>query len=108
VAAQREVRGIHVDETLIEYAVKLTEATRLHPDLVLGASPRASLSLVIAAQARSYLDGLAYVLPDTLKHLAILVLRHRLILKPQSILGGKTADHIVRDILEQVELPLAV
>jgi MoxR-like ATPase len=107
-AAQREVRGIHVDETLIEYAVKLTEATRLHPDLVLGASPRASLALVISAQARSYLDGLAYVLPDTMKQLAVPVLRHRLILKPQSILGGKSSGHIIRDILEQVELPLAV
>ncbi|MGI8905616.1 MAG: AAA family ATPase [Candidatus Sumerlaeaceae bacterium] len=108
VAAQHEVRAIHVDDTLIEYAVKLTDTTRLHPDLVLGASPRASLALVVASQARSYLEGLAYVLPDTMKQLAIPVLRHRLILKPQSMLGGKTAEHIIRDILEQVELPLAV
>lgn len=106
--AQQEVRGIHVDETLIEYAVKLADTTRMHPDLVLGASPRASLALVVSAQARSYLEGMSYVLPDVLKQLAIPVLRHRLILKPQSILGGKTADHIIREILEQVELPLAV
>lgn len=105
--AQLAARGVHVDETIIDYAVRLVDATRGHPDLVLGASPRASLSLVVAAQARAYLDGLQYVLPDAIKQLALPVLRHRLILKPQSMLGGKTADDLIQDLLGRIELPLS-
>jgi len=106
VAAQQAARAIHVDETVIDYAVRLVDSTRVHPDLILGASPRASLSLIIAAQAMALLRDREYVLPDDVKDLARPVLRHRLVLKPQSMLGGKTADDLIQALLARVELPL--
>jgi len=104
--ARQEAARIHIDDTLVEYAVRLAEGTRNHPELLLGASPRASLSLVRAAQANSLLNGRDYVLPDTLKLLAPAVFAHRLVLKPHAALGGKTAIHLVRDLLDRVSLPL--
>lgn len=103
-AAQRAVRTVYIDDTLLDYTVRLCESTRRHPDLILGASPRASLSLVLAAQASTWLEGREYVRPDTVKNLAGPVLRHRLILKPQSMLAGRTADAVVMELLDSVEL----
>jgi MoxR-like ATPase len=106
IQAQQQVREIHVDESIVEYAVRIAEATRQHPDLILGASPRASLALVTASQAYSYGAGSEYVLPDTIKRLAKPVLRHRLILKPQSMISGKTSDQVIDDLLTSVEVPI--
>jgi MoxR-like ATPase len=106
VEAQRAVRRIHIDETVIAYAVRIADATRNHPDLILGASPRASLALVTAGQALAFIGGFQHVLPDIIKRLAAPVLRHRLILKPQSLIGGKTPDMVIGELLESVELPL--
>ena len=104
--AMAAVRALHVDETLVEYAVRIVEATRSHSDLILGASPRASLALVTASRAMAWLRGARYVTPDDMKRLAAPVLRHRLMLKPQATLGGRTADALVAELLETVELPL--
>lgn len=104
-AARRAVRTVYVDDTLLDYAVRLAEATRSHPELILGASPRASLALVVASQALTWLEGRDYVRPDTLKVLAAPVLRHRLVLKPQAILAGRTADRIIAELLDSVEVP---
>lgn len=104
-AARRAVRTVFVDDTLLDYAVRLAEATRAHPELILGASPRASLALVAASQALTWLEGRDYVRPDTLKVLAAPVLRHRLVLKPQALLAGRTADRIITELLDTVEVP---
>ncbi len=102
----RAVWDIHVDETLEDYIVRLVQATRQHPDLALGASPRGSLALFKTSQALAAVRGRDYVVPDDVKTLLPLTLTHRLLLKPESALRGRTAAHIVREILDQVELPL--
>jgi MoxR-like ATPase len=98
---------VHVDDTVEGYIVRLVQATREHPDLALGASPRGSLALFKTAQALAALQGRDYVLPDDVKRMAPLTLTHRLLLKPESALRGRTPAQIVQEILEKVELKLA-
>jgi MoxR-like ATPase len=101
-----QVWDIHVDQTVEVYIVRLVQATRQHPDLALGASPRGSLALFKTSQALAALRGRDFVLPDDVKTMMPLTLTHRLLLKPESALRGRTAAQIVREILEQVELAL--
>ncbi len=75
---------VHVDDSLRRYIVALVEATRHHPDLALGASPRGSLALFRAAQARAAIQGRDYVLPDDIQAIAALTLPHRCIVRPES------------------------
>ena len=105
-ALQPLVAAVHVDETVETYILNLVHATRAHPDLVLGASPRGSLALYKAAQAFAAIHGRDYVLPDDVKHLAPYMLEHRLIVRPESQLRGRTASHVVADVLERVEISL--
>ncbi len=105
-ALGRLVWEVHVDDTLHTYLVRLVTATRSHPDLALGVSPRGSLAFFKAAQAYAAIQGRSHVLPDDLKHLAPYALPHRLILKPDAILRGKTPASILNDILAQTTLDL--
>jgi MoxR-like ATPase len=100
------VTDVHVDETLERYVLALVGATREHPDVSLGASPRGSLALYKTAQAYAALRGRDYVQPDDVKLLAPFTLAHRLILKPESQLRGRTGVGIVDEILDGVELKL--
>jgi MoxR-like ATPase len=102
----RDAWDVHVDDTVEDYMVRLVQATRQHPDLSLGASPRGSLALFKTSQALAALRGRDYVLPDDVKTMVPLTLTHRLLLKPESALRGRTAAQIVREILESVELAL--
>jgi len=95
---------VHVDDTLRDYIVRLVDATRQHPDLLLGASPRGSLALYRSSQALAALRGRSFVLPDDVKLLAPLALAHRCIVQPESALRGRTAPAIVNDLLAQVAL----
>jgi len=97
---------VHVDATLQDYIVALSEATRSHPDLSLGVSPRGSLALLKAAQAFAAISGRDYVIPEDVKTLAPLTLSHRLILNPEAELRGRTAHTILSDILERTPLDL--
>ncbi len=106
VALIPSVWEIHVDETVEDYIVRLVQATREHPDLALGASPRGSLALYKTAQALAALRGRDYVLPDDVKTMAPLALTHRLMVKPESVLRGQNATSVLRQILANVELPL--
>jgi len=103
---QQEVWEVHVDETVQDYILRLVEATRRHPDLALGASPRGTLALFKAAQALAALQGRDYVLPDDVKRLAAPVLEHRLIVAPESSLKGRTAESVMRDILQETALDI--
>ncbi|MGE5140157.1 MAG: AAA family ATPase [Rudaea sp.] len=103
----REVWEVHVDETVEDYIVRLVQATRDHPDLALGASPRGSLALFKTAQAFAALRGRDYCLPDDVKTMAPLTLTHRLVVKPESALRGQTPAAVLAGILHSVELPLA-
>lgn len=95
-----------VADSVSDYIVALVHATRSHPDLALGASPRGSLALYRGAQVRAVLQGRDYVLPDDVQVLAPLVLPHRCIVRPDSALRGRTAEQIIAGLLESVPLDL--
>jgi MoxR-like ATPase len=105
-ALQKRVWDVNVDVTLQDYIVTLAEATRDHPDLSLGVSPRGSLALLKGAQALAAIRGRDYVTPDDIKILVPLTLAHRLILQPEAELRGQTADLILQDVLEKTPLDL--
>ncbi|UCC63515.1 MAG: MoxR family ATPase [Anaerolineae bacterium] len=103
---QRQVWEVHVDDTVRDYIVRLVQATREHPDLALGASPRGSLALFKAGQALAALRGRDFVLPDDVKPLVRPALAHRLIVRPESALRGRTADLVLDDLAKKVPLEL--
>lgn len=105
-ALRAETRRVHVDAEVSEYAVRLVGATRRHPEVLVGGSPRASLALVRLGQAQALLGGESYVVPDAIKQLAAPVLRHRLILRPQARISGLQADQVIADVLSAVDVPL--
>lgn len=101
-----KVWQVHVDDSVRRYIVALVQATRRHPDLALGASPRGSLALYRGAQARAAVRGRDYVLPDDVQALAPLALPHRCIVKAESGLRGRTAREVIDELLEKVSLDL--
>ncbi len=105
---QRAVRAVHVAQGIVEYVVLLVQATRAHPEVLLGASPRSMLALTHTAQARAIAEGRSYVLPDDVKTLAPNVLAHRLILKAHGETGVGRSVELVRSVLDQVPVPLGI
>jgi MoxR-like ATPase len=104
---QEAVRQVRVDDTLADYMLDLIGATRQHPDVYLGGSTRASLSLYRAAQALAVVEGRSFVVPDDIKRLAGPVLAHRILLRSARQGGsGDAAEGIVRDILAQTPVPV--
>ena len=101
---QSAVKEVYVDQAVAEYIVRLSTATREHPDVYLGASPRGSINLYRASQALAALDGRDYVIPDDVKQLAVAVLAHRLIVKSQASLREIDPDAIVREVVGQVAI----
>jgi MoxR-like ATPase len=95
-----------VDATLQNYIISLVAATREHPDLSLGASPRGSLALLKGAQALAAIRGRDYVVPEDIKVLMPLTLAHRLILTPDAELRGRTSQLILEGVLEKTPLDL--
>jgi MoxR-like ATPase len=104
---QQQVRQVHVVESMRRYILNLVHATRDHPALALGASPRGSLALFRAGQALATLRGRDFVIPDDIKHVAVACLAHRMMMNPENALGGETTAGVVRDLLKQVEVPIA-
>ena len=100
------VTDVHVDPSLEGYILAIVRATRSHPDLALGASPRGSLALYKTAQALAGLRDRDYVIPDDVKLLAPLTLTHRLIVKPESQLRGLTGERILEEILDRTALDI--
>ncbi|NEN83169.1 AAA family ATPase [Paenibacillus elgii] len=106
VSLQKEARAVHVDDTIKQYIVQLAAATRSHPDVSLGASPRASVALMRASQAQAFMKGRSYVIPDDVKELAVPVLAHRLTLAPSALLSGRQAEALVASIVASAPLPV--
>jgi MoxR-like ATPase len=104
-ACQRAVRAVHADEKVNRYIVQVIQATREHPDLSLGGSPRASMALLHCAQAFAAVQGFDFVMPDDVKQMAHHVLVHRLIVRPESRLRKKTAAGTLEEILNRVPVP---
>ncbi|HSH21173.1 MAG TPA: MoxR family ATPase [Candidatus Caenarcaniphilales bacterium] len=101
---QAGVREIYVDSSISDYIVRLVHATRTHPDVYLGASPRGSLALYRAGQAFAALNGRDYVIPDDVKGLAVPALAHRLIVKTAATVRDIDSGFIVRELLETVPI----
>lgn len=100
----RQLWDIHVDETVRDYIISLVFATRRHPDLLLGVSPRGSHALYRSAQAYAALQARDYVLPDDVKRLATPVMAHRCLIHPESALRGVTVEEIMSGIIREAPL----
>jgi len=105
-ALQRLVWEVHVEDSLQDYIVRLVTATRQHRDLALGASSRASLALFKTAQALAALRGRDHVLPDDIKALVTATLAHRLIVRPEAELRGRTSASVLNEVLQNTPLGL--
>jgi MoxR-like ATPase len=105
-AMQQQVREIRVETSVRHYVVNVCRATRVHEDLELGASPRATMALYRTCQALAAIRGREYVLPDDVKFLAPYVLTHRLIIAPQTRLRGRKPEDIIRDVVNTVTVPV--
>jgi MoxR-like ATPase len=99
------VKDVHVDQAIGEYVVDIVGATRGHPALVAGSSPRGSLALMRASQAAAYVRGEAFVRPHVVKRMAPFVLSHRVMLHPQVRISGTTTEKVIAEILNRVPVP---
>lgn len=102
---QQLVKEIVVEQNLLEYIAKIIVNTRENQFLYLGASPRASLALLTASKAFAAIRGRDFVTPEDIKEASFAVLRHRIIVSPEREMEGLTADEIIRQILESIEVP---
>lgn len=105
VELRKTVSAVTAGEPILDYIAKLVRKTRDNRMLVLGASPRASIWLLLGSKAQAALEGRNFVIPDDVKRLAAPVLRHRLILRPEAEIEGVTADRVVESTLAEVEVP---
>ncbi len=105
IEAQDAVKEVYVDELVKEYIVNLVASTREQDDVYLGASPRGSLALYRASQARALLEGRNYVIPDDIKVLAPVTLAHRIIMSPSARMKGITSLSIIDELLRQLPVP---
>lgn len=100
-----EIQSVEVNDGIINYITSIIRATRNSPSLILGASPRASISLLLVAKTYAAINGRNFVIPEDVKELALPVLRHRIIVKPEAGIDGVTNDEAIMSILAKVEVP---
>ncbi len=109
VAIQQAVRRVAVDEALVDYALAIVARTRAHEDLSLGVSPRGALALYRAAQARAFIEGRGYCLPDDFQSLVLPVFAHRCVVNSRyswTLKRGEQAEAILREIIDSIPVPL--
>ncbi len=99
-------RQVHVADALQRYIVEIASATRTHPDIYLGASPRASIMMLRAARAMAASNGRDYVIPDDVKTLAVPVLAHRVIAAADAAMAGRSTEAILTELLQEVRVPV--
>ena len=102
---QKRCRQVYVEDSVRRYMTDLSRATRGHEKIKLGASPRASLGLYLASQAKAAIQGRNYVIPDDVKSLAVPVLSHRFIVKTEARMKGHSPEEIVKEILTTLPVP---
>ena len=100
-----EIQSVTVEDAIFNYIVELAEASRESSDLILGSSPRASITLLLGSKTYAAMQGRNYILPDDIKLLAPHVYRHRIILKPEAEIEGLTADNVIERLLAVIEVP---
>ena len=101
---QQKVLKIEISSAVQRYIVDLVQATRNHPDIRLGASPRASLALMNASRALALLEVRDYIIPEDIKRLAVPILRHRLTIQPRALVKGTSAKEIIETLLKKVRI----
>lgn len=105
---QREVRRVRVDSSITDYIVRIVRATRTPQEVYLGASPRGSIALYHTAQALALIRGRPYVIPDDVKELVPLTLSHRIILKSEARLSGRSVEQLLQELLRRIPVPVSV
>jgi MoxR-like ATPase len=105
VAVQAAIRAVHLSASMRDYVYRIVAATRTHPRLTLGGSPRAGIALLLATQAAAAVAGREFAMPDDVKDVAPLVLPHRLIVAPDAEIEGVTASDVLHEILARVAVP---
>lgn len=105
ISARQAVQTVQVEDNILDYLLSLVQHTRQHPDLALGASPRSAVAWLQTSKAQAWLSGRNYVTPDDVKAIAEPLLRHRLILKPETQLDGLQVDYVISSLLKQVAVP---
>ncbi|WP_445176921.1 AAA family ATPase [Microcoleus sp.] len=105
ISARQAVQTVKVEEKVLDYVLALVHNTRKHPDLALGASPRSAVAWLQSSKAHAWLAGRDYTTPDDVKAIALPLLRHRLILKPESLLDGLQIASVIASVLKQVAVP---
>lgn len=103
---QEEVTRVKVNRDLVSYVTKFIQDTRKDSNISLGASPRATLALIRAAQAKAYLSGRAYCIPDDILDLMIPVIAHRIILSPEARLAQTKVEKVLKDIISKIPVPV--
>jgi MoxR-like ATPase len=106
-AIRNVVRHTHIADPVLDYALRITHATRMHPDVELGASPRAAIGLVRCAQARALLAGREFVVPDDVKSLSVSTLSHRIVLSASLRLDPAGSARVITDVVERTPAPVA-
>jgi MoxR-like ATPase len=105
--AQAAVRRVHLSDAVRDYVYRIVAATRTHPRLTLGASPRAGIALLTAAQGAAAIEGRDFATPDDVKDVADFVISHRLIVAPDAEIEGVSARDVLREVLAGVPVPRA-
>ena len=101
----RLLEQIRIEDQLLKYIAEITLETRTHGKLYLGASPRASLSMMKASKALAAMRGRDFVIPDDVQYVAFHVLNHRIILTAEAEMEGMTAQNIIQEIVQKIEVP---
>ena len=107
VSMQQTIERLHFSEAVLDYVARLIVATRHHPSVQVGASPRGTLALIKASRASAALSGRAFVTPDDVRRICNPVLAHRIILKPDARFGGTTNLKVVEEIVARTAAPTA-
>ncbi len=102
---RRETSQVTVHDELLKYVTEIIEATRASDEVRYGASPRAALTLIRAAQARAYVRGREYVIPEDVRDMALVVLPHRLVLRAETRMARRSGEDVVRRILTGIRIP---
>ncbi|MEC0127885.1 AAA family ATPase [Paenibacillus pabuli] len=107
-AIQQEIKEVFIGDPVMDYLLDVVRKTRSHPSVLLGASPRAAISFMMAVKAFAFLQKRDYVLPDDVKTMAPYVISHRIVLRPESRLDSMSSEAVLNSVLQQVRVPVSM
>ncbi|OPG96563.1 magnesium chelatase [Chryseobacterium mucoviscidosis] len=107
-AIQQEIKEVFLGDPVMDYLLDMVRKTRSHPSVLLGASPRAAISFMMAVKAFAFLQERDYVLPDDVKTMAPYVISHRIVLRPESRLDSMSSEAVLNSVLQQVRVPVSM